>query len=71
VNGSTITLNNLPGQFTAAGITQIAVQTSPLTEFEDLPGISALNPGQIVSVRGFLFNGTPPTLVAEKVRMRD
>jgi hypothetical protein len=71
VNGSTITLNNLPGQFTAAGITQIAVRTSSLTEFEDLSGVGALIPGEIVSVRGFLFNGTPPTVVAEKVRMRD
>jgi Domain of unknown function (DUF5666)/Domain of unknown function (DUF4382) len=71
VNGSTITLNNLPGQFIAAGITQIAVQTSSLTEFEDLSGVGALIPGEIVSVRGFLFNGTPPTLVAEKVRMHD
>ena len=70
VNGGTITLNNLPGQFTTAGITQIAVRTSSLTEFEDVSGTGALNPGDIVSVRGFLFSTTPPTLVAEKVRKR-
>lgn len=71
VNGSTITLNNLPGQFTTAGIAQIVVQTSPLTEFEQVSGAGTLNPGDTVSVRGFLFNTTPPTLVAEKVRKRD
>jgi hypothetical protein len=70
VNGSTITLNNLPGQFTAAGILQIAVRTSSLTEFENVPGVGALNPGDIVSVRGLLFNATLPTVVAEKVRKR-
>ena len=70
VNGSVITLQNLPAQFGAAGIAQIQVQTSPQTEFEDNVGLGALNPGDLVSVRGLLFKGTPPVLVAEKVRKR-
>jgi hypothetical protein len=70
VNGSLIKLQNLPAQFGMAGITEIQVQTSQQTEFENISGAGALNPGDLISVRGLLFKATPPALAAEKVRKR-
>ncbi len=68
--------DSLPSLFTDAGINTITVQTSSATDFENVPapgGVAGLNPGDKVSLRGLLFNqpaGTPPVLVAKKVRKR-
>jgi predicted component of type VI protein secretion system len=66
------TLGNLPGLFTSAGITSIDVQTSSVTDFEGVSGLTGLADQNTVSVRGLLFkNGAnPPVLVADKVRKR-
>jgi hypothetical protein len=64
-------VNNLPGLFTAAGISQIQVVTSSQTDFDGLSGISNLAPGAKVSARGLLFGPTSgATLVAAKVRSK-
>ncbi len=70
ISGSTLTLGSLPALFTAAGVTQIQVATSSQTEFDEVPGISGLAVGNTVSVSGLLFDTTPPTLEAKKVRKR-
>ena len=72
IAGTNLTLTNLPSFFTSAGITQIQVQTSSSTEFEDgLSGLSGLAANDTVSVGGLLFNSTTsPVLVAEKIRQR-
>ena len=72
IAGTNLTLTNLPSFFTTAGITQIQVQTSSSTEFEDgLSGLSGLAANDTVSVGGLLFNSTTsPVLLAEKIRKR-
>jgi len=63
----------LPSLFTAAGITQIQVQTQAATEFEGgITGVTGLADGNTVSLRGLLFKNTPlnPVLIAKKVRKR-
>jgi len=62
----------LPSLFTAAGITQIQVQTQAATEFEGgITGVTGLADGNTVSLRGLLFKSTPnPVLIAKKVRKR-
>ncbi len=66
------TVNNLSSLFTSAGISQIQVQTSSSTEFEDVSGVSALAAGNMVSLRGLLFKSSPdPVLIASKVRKRE
>ena len=71
VTGANLTLTNLPSFFTAAGITQIQVQTSSQTEFDNVQDITGLSVNDTVSVGGLLFNSTPsPVLLAEKVRKR-
>jgi hypothetical protein len=70
-SGSNFNVGGLPGLFTAAGITQIQVQTSSQTNFENVSGVSSLADGSTVSLRGFLFISTPnPVLIADKVRKR-
>ncbi len=65
------TLNPLPSLFTSAGITQIQVQTSLQTEFENVANVASLATGDFVSVQGPLFKTfTDPILVAEKVLKR-
>jgi Domain of unknown function (DUF5666)/Domain of unknown function (DUF4382) len=62
---------NLPGLFTGAGVTSIQVQTSSNTNFQNVPGVSALVDEDRVSLRGLLFgNGGSPILVADKVLKR-
>jgi hypothetical protein len=64
-------VNNLPSLFTSAGVTQIQVQTSSETDFDNVQGVSSLAAGNIVSLRGLLFKNIPdPILVAKKVRRR-
>lgn len=69
-SGNNFNVGGLPGLFTAAGITQIQVQTSSQTDFENVSGISGLADGSTVSLRGLLFISTPPVLIADKVRKR-
>lgn len=69
--GSSFNVAGLPGFFTAAGVSQIQVQTSSQTQFENINGVSGLVNGSNVSLRGLLFISTPnPVLIADKVRMR-
>lgn len=70
-SGSNFNVGGLPGLFTAAGISQIQVQTSSQTDFENVSGVSGLAGGSTVSLRGLLFISTPnPVLIADKVRKR-
>jgi len=65
------TVNNLSSLFTSAGVSEIQVQTSSQTEFENVSGLSALAVGNTVSLRGLLFKSSPdPVLIASKVRKR-
>ena len=72
----TFTLGNLPSFFTSAGITSIQVDVLSNTRFETeedqmMSGMSSVQTGDKVSVRGLLFNTmTTPTMVAEKVVKR-
>lgn len=64
-------VNGLPGLFTAQGISQIQVQTSSQTDFDNVANVNSLATGNTVSLRGLLFKNTPdPILVAKKVRKR-
>jgi hypothetical protein len=69
----TFTLGSLSSFFTNAGIASIRVDVLSTTMFETeedqtFAGLSSLNPGDMVSVRGPLFKTmTMPTMVAEKV----
>lgn len=70
-SGNNFNVGGLPGLFIAAGITQIQVQTSSQTNFENVSGVSSLADGSTVSLRGLLFISTPnPVLIADKVRKR-
>jgi Domain of unknown function (DUF5666)/Domain of unknown function (DUF4382) len=68
-------VNALPPLFTSAtpaSIMEIQVDVVPGTDFENISGISQLTAGEVVSVGGLLFNtSTTPTLVAERVLVRD
>jgi hypothetical protein len=66
------TVGSLPALFTDAGINSIHVQTSSMTEFEGVTGVSGLADGNSVSLRGLLFKNAPnpPELIAQKVRKR-
>jgi len=69
--GSSFNVGGLPGLFTSAGISQIQVQTSSQTNFDNVSGVSGLADGSTVSLRGLLFKSTPnPVLIADKVRKR-
>ncbi len=70
-SGNNFNVVGLPGLFTAAGISQIQVQTSSHTNFENVSGVSGLSDGSTVSLRGLLFASSPnPVLIADKVRKR-
>jgi hypothetical protein len=71
MDANNFTIGNLPGIFRAAGISSMKVGTSTQTDFENVSSVSALNVGDLVSMRGplFMMNGTP-TLVASKVQKR-
>ena len=49
-----LNIGNLPGLFTANGITLIRVQTSSKTSFENASDLSGFVDGTSVLVRGFL-----------------
>ena len=69
--GSSFNVGGLPGLFATAGVSQIQVQTSSQTNFENVSGISGLAESSTVSLRGLLFISTPnPVLIADKVRKR-
>jgi hypothetical protein len=64
-------ITGLPSLFTANGITQIEVRTFSGTTFEGVSGVSALLPGDMVSVRGLLFfNLGSPVIEVDKIRKR-
>jgi len=70
-SGANFNVNNLPGIFTAQGISTIQVQTSQQTDFDNGSGVASLADGTMVSLRGLLFkNGSSPVLIADKVRKR-
>ncbi len=67
------TLDQLPPLFTGAtpAITEIDVETVTGTNLENISSVSALAPGNTVSVGGLLFNtANTPTIVAERVMQR-
>jgi uncharacterized protein DUF4382/uncharacterized protein DUF5666 len=69
VSGTTLVLDNLPGLFAAAGITEIQVATSTQTDFRNVSGAGGLSPQDEVSIRGFLFKTSGgPVLLADIVR---
>lgn len=71
ITGANLTLTNLPSFFTAAGITQIHVQTSSQTNFDSVQDITGLSVNDTISVGGLLFNSSSgPVLLAEKLRKR-
>jgi Domain of unknown function (DUF5666) len=69
---TTFTVNGLPPVFAnlSPPVTSIQVETSTDTEFENATGVTDLSPTTQVSLRGFLFQGAPPTMFADKVRKR-
>ncbi len=71
IDAATFTVNNLPGIFGTAGVSSMKISTSLQTDFENVSGVSALNVGDSVSVRGpmFMASGTP-TMLASKVQKR-
>ncbi len=71
VSAPNFVVNNLPGLFTSNAITQVQVQTSPVTEFEGATAVSGIGVGNVVSLRGLLFKTAgDPLLAARKVRDR-
>jgi len=69
VNGSAITVTNLPAVFELNALT---VQTTSNTEFEGIPGASSLTSGSIISIRGLLFKAASgPVVTAAKIRTGD
>ena len=71
VDANTFVVDNLPSIFGSGA--QITVNTTSQTRFEGVANVSALNAppnADTVSLRGLLFNGTPITLAAKKVRKR-
>ena len=70
VAGSVVTVNNLPGLFTSAGITEIEVRVLAGTEFDNVSDVSALSAGDNLALRGLLFarTGGTPVLLAKKIK---
>lgn len=69
--GNIFNVGGLPALFIVSGISQIQVQTSSQTNFENVSGVSGLSDGSTVSLRGLLFKSAPnPVLIADKVRKR-
>lgn len=68
IDASTFSIQGLPGMFGAANISTMTVSASSQTEFDNVSGVTALNLGDTVSIRGplFIMSGTP-TIVASKV----
>lgn len=69
INAPNFAVNNLTTLFTSNGINQVQVMVSSATEFEGIPGSSALATGNHVVLRGLLYKTSgDPILVAKKVR---
>jgi hypothetical protein len=65
------TLGGLPPLFTKAGVMQLEVEPVMGTDFENVSGLSGLNPNDTVSVAGLLFNPVSgPVVIAERVAKR-
>jgi Domain of unknown function (DUF5666) len=62
----------LPALFVNAGTTTVHVQTSDKTDLNGAASVAGLSNGSSVSLRGLLFKngGSPPELIAKKVRVR-
>lgn len=71
IDANTFAVNNLPGMFGNAGISGMKIDTSMQTAFDNVTSVSALNVGDVVSIRGPMFavSGVP-TIVASKVQKR-
>jgi len=66
VNGSAITVTNLPAVF---GLNTLTVQTTSNTDFEGILGPSSLISGNVISIRGLLFrSASGPVVAAAKIR---
>ena len=71
IDANTFTVNNLPGMFGTAGITALKISISMQTTFESVSNASALNVGDMVSIRGPMFlAGGMPEIIASKVEKR-
>lgn len=69
--GSFFDITALPGLFPFISGAQPQVQTFPLqTTFENVSGVSGLNPTDVVSVRALFFKSSAPNFFALKVRKR-
>jgi hypothetical protein len=65
------TLGNLPPLFTKASVNQLEIEPVTGTDFENISGLTALNPNDFVSVAGLLFNtASGPVVIAERVEKR-
>ena len=71
IDAATFTVNNLPGMFGTAGLSSMMISTLLRSAFENVSGVSALNVGDSISVRGPMFKASgTPTMVASKVQKR-
>jgi hypothetical protein len=71
IDANTFTVNGLPGMFGTAGVSSMKISTSMQTVFDNVSGVSALNVGDAVSIRGPMFVASGvPTIVASKVQKR-
>jgi hypothetical protein len=66
-SGTTFNVNTLPTLFVVNGIAQVQVQTSALTEFQNVNGFPGLAAGNTVSIRGPLFQTLGGTVLASEV----
>jgi hypothetical protein len=66
-SGTTFNVNTLPTLFVVNGIAQVQVQTSVLTEFQNVSGVSGLAAGNTVSLRGPLFQTAGGVVLASEV----
>ena len=71
IDANTFIVNNLSGMFTNAGVSSMKISTSLKTDFANVSGVSALNAGDTVSMRGPMFVASGvPTMIASKVQKR-
>jgi len=68
-DATTFTMNNLPSMFTSTGLSTMKISTFGQTEFDGVSGMSAMNVGDTVIVRGPLFSGNgAATMIAARVQ---
>ena len=71
IDANTFIVNNLSGMFTSAGVSSMKISTSLKSDFANVSGVSALNAGDTVSMRGPIFVASGvPTMIASKVQKR-